>query len=282
MPTRKARKRNKTHNNKQNKNTSNVAQNKENIPTDMYETDPNKWWINVRFWSHTLGILTALLSYYFTTFHKHLTIKGNAQKLIGPFVGGNKYDRDCVSLNTFNKITIIVWSFHFLRRLFETFCIQRFYRYAPLSEITGSIMYYGCSGLFNGVCNNIYIWFREDWKCPLMPNIALGLSLFCMGECGNCYHHYLIENNRNKYINFKGHVLLKGGLFDYVSCPHYMFEVITWIGWMFISSFSTGSILIFLITSSLIFKSIQIHNEYKHKFKGLYPTNRKAIFPFIL
>ena len=287
--TRKRKK--KSSNNSSNKqsaqNATNSTSNVPDKPSNVYETEPNRSWINVRFWKNIMGCLAALLVYYFAAFHPHLMIKGPAKKLIGPLLASPHGDKECVKLNTFGRTCLIFWSFHFLRRLFEGMLMQTFYRYAPHSEITGTIIMCTSLAVFNGVCNNIHIWFRQNWQCASMANIALGLCIFFIGEFGNSYHHYLLKKCRSKYqknvdSEFKGHVIPKGGMFDYISCPHYLFEIITWFGWMFICQFSTGSIITFSITlGTLMMKAMEVHSVYKQKFTVFYPPNRRALIPFV-
>lgn len=293
MPSRKLTKRKKKNSFKANTNTSTsssttATKSKPHTLSDVYETEPNRSWINVRYWSGIIGHLSALLIYFFVAFQRNIMIKGPSRKLIGPLFGTTYSDKkECTSLNTFGIICIIFWSIHHLRRLFEIMVIQKFYRYASHSEITGSIIFYGSLAIFNGICNNIYVWFREQWQCPSMANIVLGIVLFVIGQFGNSYHHYLLKQIRIEYqINidkeFKGHILPKDGMFDYVTCPHYFFEIITWFGWMFICQFSTGSMMIFgIVLATLLMKAIQVHAEYKQKFRGLYPHQRKALIPFV-
>lgn len=166
--------------------------------------------------------------------------------------------------------------------------VQDFYRHADYTEIVTALIVDGSLALVNGVSNNIYVWFRNGWNCPWKPNIVLGCALFIAGEFGNGYHHRTLSNLRKKYRNdvdpeFTGRVLPVGGLFDKVSCPHYLFESMTWFGWMFICSFSTASIALFGITFfTLIPKAYCVHNEYRAKFGSAYPAERKMIIPFIL
>ena len=240
-----------------------------------------------------MGHLTALLVYYFVAFHPTLMVKGPTRRFLGPislFTPADtlKNKEECTTLNTFGKLCLVFWSIHHLRRLLEIMCIQKFYRYAPHSEISGAIIFYGSLGIFNGICNNIYVWFREQWQCPSLPNITLGVVLFCVGQFGNSYHHYLLRQIRDEYQtnidkDFKGHILPKGGMFDYISCPHYLFEILTWFGWMFITQFTTGSVMVFGITfATLLVKAIEVHKEYNDKYRGLYPHERKALIPFVL
>ncbi|MBA0571140.1 hypothetical protein Golob_004730, partial [Gossypium lobatum] len=50
---------------------------------------------------------------------------------------------------------------------------------------------------------------------------------------GNFYHHYLLSKLRTK--GDKEYKIPKGGLFELVICPHYLFEILEFLGISLIS-----------------------------------------------
>ncbi|MFS8005095.1 putative 3-oxo-5-alpha-steroid 4-dehydrogenase (NADP(+)) [Helianthus anomalus] len=68
---------------------------------------------------------------------------------------------------------------------------------------------------------------------PSIDTKYIGLILFILGISGNFYHHNLLSKLRNN--NEKEYKIPRGGLFDLVICPHYLFEIIIFIGISFIS-----------------------------------------------
>ena len=138
---------------------------------------------------------------------------------------------------------------------------------------------YGMHGFLNQ--NNYAI------KVP-KPLAALGSLIFLMGEIGNGYHHHLLAGFRkepktefNTSSNGK-YIFPHGGLFEYVSTPHYLFELVTWFGWGILNSFSRGSVVLLSIsTTFLIPASLEKHARNKNDFKQ-WPKERKALVPFIL
>jgi hypothetical protein len=77
--------------------------------------------------------------------------------------------------------------------------------------------------------------------CRDLPDPAIGLPypgvlVFAVGIAGNLYHHYLLSRLRSGSSGGdKGHRIPRGGLFELVTCPHYLFEIIGLFGFAMIS-----------------------------------------------
>lgn len=113
------------------------------------------------------------------------------------------------------------------------------------------------------------------------PTINLeyaGVVLFLVGIMGNLYHHFLLSKLRVK--GDKGYKIPKGGLFKLVICPHYLFEIIDFVGVTFISptvyacSFTLGTFFY------LMGRSYATRKWYVSKFQN-FPKNIKALMPYI-
>ena len=113
------------------------------------------------------------------------------------------------------------------------------------------------------------------------PSIDLkyaGVVLFLLGIGGNFYHHYILATLRGK--GEKEYKIPRGGLFNRVVCPHYLFEVLAFVGVACIAqtlyslSFTTGTALY------LLGRSYGTRQWYLPKFED-FPKNVKAMIPFI-
>ncbi|GMI80514.1 hypothetical protein like AT5G16010 [Hibiscus trionum] len=113
------------------------------------------------------------------------------------------------------------------------------------------------------------------------PSIDLkypGIVLFQVGISGNFYHHYLLSKLRTK--GGKDYKIPKGGLFDLVICPHFLFEILGFMGISLISqtlySFSvTLGIVLYLMGRSYVTR-----RWYMSKFDD-FPKEVKALIPFV-
>ncbi|XP_021741624.1 steroid 5-alpha-reductase DET2 [Chenopodium quinoa] len=78
-----------------------------------------------------------------------------------------------------------------------------------------------------------------------------------------------------------GYKIPRGGLFELVSSPNYLGEIIEWLGWA-IMTWSWAGFGFFLYTfCNLVPRAMANHKWYLEKFKDEYPKTRKAIIPFM-
>jgi len=79
------------------------------------------------------------------------------------------------------------------------------------------------------------------------------------------------------------HGIPKGDWFSYVSCPHYLCEILMYTAFMIILGLKhqTGIILWVWVTVNQLVAGFMSHKWYKQNFKE-YPEERSAIIPFLL
>jgi hypothetical protein len=78
-----------------------------------------------------------------------------------------------------------------------------------------------------------------------------------------------------------GYAIPRGGLFELVSCPNYLGEIVEWIGWAVASASLAGLAFAVYTAANLAPRAIAHHAWYREKFPG-YPGSRKALVPFLL
>ncbi|KAG0568829.1 hypothetical protein KC19_6G047800 [Ceratodon purpureus] len=111
------------------------------------------------------------------------------------------------------------------------------------------------------------------------PNLQyLGVALFLTGIAGNAYHHWKLAHLRKD--GSKSYVVPRGGLFEIFVCPHYVFEMVDYVGVALISQTLFGwcmaSFTIFYLTG----RSIATKDWYKKKVDG-FPEDRSVVIPGI-
>lgn len=106
-----------------------------------------------------------------------------------------------------------------------------------------------------------------------------GLMLFFTGFVINRWADWTLRRLRGS--GETGYKIPRGGLFDEVSCPNYLGELIQWVGWAIMTWSQAGLAFAVFTAANLIPRAVANHNWYRSKFED-YPTRRRAIIPYLL
>lgn len=177
-----------------------------------------------------------------------------------------------------STLGVACWSIHFLKREFETIFIHKFSRPTmPLSNLFKNCAYYWTFGAVIG-----YPLCKPGFEGPSMKRVQIGFAIFALSELGNLICHIMLSRLRPKE-GAKNRPIPSGFLFDYVACPNYTFEVLSWVGF----SIMTNILLSWLFTLVGFLQmtdwALKKHKEYKKMYDPEYSRLRKkAIVPFVL
>jgi len=169
-----------------------------------------------------------------------------------------------------------LWTAHYLRRIVEALVVHRSTRPNSLAELIAAAAYYTGFG--------IWIGQEADATGIGVAHLLVGVVVFLIGEAGNAWHHLQL---RRLGEGHDGHVVPEGGAFSLVSCPHYLFELVTWTGFLILQpNEATGTFLLVGFVIMLI-RALARHRAYRREFDGqdarpLYPPDRKALIPFVV
>ncbi|KAJ6901517.1 hypothetical protein NC651_019323 [Populus alba x Populus x berolinensis] len=122
--------------------------------------------------------------------------------------------------------------------LSEVLFIHRYSGGVDVESLTPITLSYFTSSVFVIYAQHLAQGLPEpavDLKYP-------GIVLFLIGIIGNFYHHRLLSKLRSN--NDKEYKVPKGGLFDLVICPHYLFEILAILG---ISLHSSNIVCLFFL-----------------------------------
>jgi steroid 5-alpha reductase family enzyme len=78
----------------------------------------------------------------------------------------------------------------------------------------------------------------------------------------------------------KGYQIPRGGMFEYVSAPHFLGEILEWTGFAIAANTMAAHSFPIWTAANLIPRALVQHQWYRTTFRG-YPRNRKAILPFL-
>ena len=111
------------------------------------------------------------------------------------------------------------------------------------------------------------------------PRFIVGMLLFFVGLGINWASDHKLIHLRGP--NETGYKIPHGGLFNYVSCPNHLGEIIEWSGYAIMLWALPGTSFAIWTVANLIPRTLDHHKWYRITFEK-YPDNRKAVIPFVL
>ena len=184
--------------------------------------------------------------------------------------------------NNTTFITGYLLTIHFLKRVLETAFLHKYSGTMDFATCIGISTFYSLTTLLNAT--TAFPFTSKSVQ-------TFGILVFASGEIGNLYHHYLLRTLRTNNNNTttassankkKRYVPPQGGLFQWVAAPHYLLEIIAFLG-MAMTSLSLHSLLIALGMTSYLAGRAKITQKFYQKVftEFEWPKERKAILPFL-
>jgi very-long-chain enoyl-CoA reductase len=171
-----------------------------------------------------------------------------------------------------------LWSFHFARRAAESAWVHRYGKArVPTGDVVTEYLYYWGFAAWNA-----FSLTSASYREPALWLVVVGVALFVIVESGNARAHRMLRDLRP--LGTKTRVIPRGFLFEQVSCPHYLFEILSWVGFALVTE--TWAARAFLVVGAGILGSWAHarHVAYRKDFDGqegreLYPSRRRALIP---
>jgi hypothetical protein len=143
----------------------------------------------------------------------------------------------------------------------------------------------GSAAVFNIVnagINGLYLgWFGDGYPTAwlLDPRFIAGLLIFAAGAGINLW-------SDNRLIGLRaggrqGYSIPHGGLFERVSCPNHMGEIIEWWGFALMCWNLPALSFAVWTAANLIPRAVSHHAWYRRTFPD-YPSDRRAVIPALL
>lgn len=181
-------------------------------------------------------------------------------------------------LSLYHVVLFYAFVFHFGKRCMESLFLHRYSK--PMSWTPVLIVgfaYMNVGGLAGAVHGKILAPAGENISHSIL--FAVGLVVFAAGEVLNFYHHILLSRLRKP--GDTSYAVPSGGLFNLVASPHYLAELIAWTGYAMMSRFLAMYGILFIFICYLTARAVRTSAWYRENVPG-YPTDRKAILPFLL
>jgi len=180
-------------------------------------------------------------------------------------------------------LAAICWIFHYSKRIMETLFVHRFsHATMPLRNLFKNCSYYWLFGLYIGYYVN-----HPLYTPPAFGNAQIypALACFILSELGNLSIHLALRNLRPAGSNERKIPVATGNpftwLFNFVSCPNYTYEVLSWISFSVMTQCLPAGLFTIAGFYQMTVWALGKHKNYKKEFPN-YPKNRKSIIPFIV
>ena len=185
---------------------------------------------------------------------------------------------------TFHLVPLILFSLFQIHYFHRSFIYPLQIRVKPNAEYKWALLLMGMP--FNAANGALNGWHLSQLATPLYDNAWLydirfisGLIIFAAGFALTKHSDAILRNLRKP--GETGYKIPVGGMYRYVSCPNYLGEMIQWSGFALAGWSLPALAFVAFTASNLIPKAIASHQWYKENFAD-YPTDRKAVIPFII
>jgi very-long-chain enoyl-CoA reductase len=184
------------------------------------------------------------------------------------------------SLSTQALLAVLMWCFHFARRSIESAWVHRYSKpQVPAGDMVVEYIYYW--GFAAWIAVSLTPAGGQE-RHAVAGATVLGVVVFVVAELGNARAHRMLRALRPEGSNLR--VIPRGFLFERVSSPHYLFEILSWVGFALVAQ--TWAACAFLVVGAAILGSWAHarHAAYRKDFDGLdgrerYPAARRALIP---
>lgn len=168
----------------------------------------------------------------------------------------------------------------FLHYIHRSFIFPNFLRTKgkkmPLAIALSAMGFNFMNGFGLGYYWGSFAQYTTEWLSD--PRFIIGIALFFIGMGINMNSDYYLISLRKE--GETGYKIPKGGLFEYISCPNHLGEIIEWLGFA-IMTWSLPALTFWIWTmANLIPRTLAHHKWYQEKFPD-YSPNKKAVFPFL-
>jgi very-long-chain enoyl-CoA reductase len=186
------------------------------------------------------------------------------------------------STKQWQNILTLMFTLHFVKRELETIYVHRFGNETmPLRNIFKNSGYYWMFAAWIA-----HVTLHPQYTVPASSSRRiLGVGLFVICELLNMKTHMDLRNLRPAGTRIRR--VPRGILFNLVSCPNYLFEILSWVGFTLASQSVASAVFTVVGAAQMTVWAIAKHRRYRKEFDGqdgreMYPKNRKILIPFVL
>jgi len=171
-----------------------------------------------------------------------------------------------------------MWQFHYIQRTYVfPFRMRGEGKTMPVLVCLLALVFQLVNSYINARWISQFGGYADSWLGD--PRLWIGAALFLGGWLINQKADAMLFALRKP--GESGYKIPRGWLYDYVSCPNYLGEILEWIGWA-IATWSLAGFAFALYTAANVGpRALSHHRWYRETFDD-YPPERKALIPKIL
>ena len=172
-----------------------------------------------------------------------------------------------------------LWIIHYTHRsLVYPLRIRTSGKIIPVAIVAAATCFNFINGWSNGwsLGSNIAS-YSNAWFLDI--RFSVGLSMFLIGAYINIASDNRLLRLRSE--SYTGYRIPYKGMFQFVSCPNHLGEIVQWIGFAILCWNLPATAFSIWTAVNLIPRAIAHHKWYKTRFPK-YPTDRKALIPYLL
>lgn len=173
---------------------------------------------------------------------------------------------------------LALWQIHYVHRAFVfPFRMRPGGKRMPIGIAMLGMTFNGLNAYLNARWISHFGVYAAEWLAD--PRFIAGAALFFVGLVINYRADATLFNLRRP--GESGYKIPRGGLYELVSCPNYLGELLEWTGWAIATWSLSGLAFAVYTAANLAPRAIAHHRWYRRQFPD-YPARRKALIPFVV
>lgn len=178
--------------------------------------------------------------------------------------------------STLAWVLFTAWAVHYVNRSL-IFPWRMRPRPIPLAIVLAAAFF----NLVNASLNGAYLGsvaYLPNWVWD--PRFQAGLMLFLAGAALNVWADERLLGLRER-AGATGYAVPRGGMFELVSCPNHLGEIVEWTGFALMCWNLPALSFAIWTAANLVPRALSHHRWYRERFAD-YPAGRRAVIPLLL
>ncbi|HEY86572.1 MAG TPA: DUF1295 domain-containing protein [Dehalococcoidia bacterium] len=173
---------------------------------------------------------------------------------------------------------LVIWEAHYIHRAFiYPFSLRGQAKRMPVLVIALAFVF----NMVNGYLNGRYIFalsdgYNSEWLIDM--RFIVGLIFFTAGFVINRRADLALRKLRRP--SEPDYKIPYGEMYRWISCPNYLGEILTWIGWA-VATWSLPGLAFAIWTIANLVPRARAHHTWYHEHFANYPSERKALVPWL-